>query len=166
MERKFSREYIKYICDLYGDHYDDRIENSRPPVAGNKARKAGDDWAPGQLANHKSLATFQKQLADMDIKISTSKIRKILITGGCWSTERSRQIRRLLDIYTKAPSEGGEGLSVDTAVRRIADELGVSLATVSMNIPYQDVVYNDPEFSLPKDAPYRHMEQFHLPSEG
>ena len=141
MERKFSREFIKYICGLYGDHYDDRIENSRPPVAGNRSCKPGDDWAPGQAAGHKSLISFQKQLADMDIKLSTSKIRKILITGGCWSTERSRQIRRLLDTYTKAPSEGGEGLSVDTAVRRISDELGVSLATVSMNIPYQDVVY-------------------------
>lgn len=31
---------------------------------------------------------------------------------------------------------------------------------------YQDVIYNDPEFSLPKDAPYSYTEQFHLPSEG
>ena len=138
---KLSEEFIKYICDLYGDHYDDRIENSRPPVAGNKARKAGDDWAPGQIANHKSLASFQKQLADIDIKLSTSKIRKILINGGCWSTERSRQIKELFDTYTIDTSEGGDGLSGETAVRKIAEKLGVSLATVSMNLPYQDVVY-------------------------
>ena len=31
---------------------------------------------------------------------------------------------------------------------------------------YEDVMYNDPEFSLPKDAPYSYTEQFHLPSEG
>lgn len=31
---------------------------------------------------------------------------------------------------------------------------------------YQDVMYNDPGFSLPKDVPYSFTEQFHPPSEG
>ena len=103
--------------------------------------KPGNDWVPRQIASQKSLISFQKQLADMEIKLSTSKIRKILITGGCWSTERSRQIRRLLEVYTKALSEGGEGLNVETVVRRISKELGISMATVTINITYQDVVY-------------------------
>lgn len=27
-----SKEYIDYICDLYGDFYDDRIEDCKPPI--------------------------------------------------------------------------------------------------------------------------------------
>lgn len=29
-----SWEFIKQICDLYDDVYDDRIEDCRPPAAG------------------------------------------------------------------------------------------------------------------------------------
>ena len=53
-----SSEYIKYICDLYGDSYDDRVEDSRPPAAGNEFWEPGEDWIPGQEANHKSLNAF------------------------------------------------------------------------------------------------------------
>lgn len=82
MRGKPSKEFIEYICHLYGDVYDDRIEDNRSPVAGEEFRGPGKDWAPGQEANHKSLNAFQKELKDMGIKISTSKIRKTLITGG------------------------------------------------------------------------------------
>ena len=36
-----SKEYIDYICRLYGDVYDDRIEDCKPPVAGAERREAG-----------------------------------------------------------------------------------------------------------------------------
>ena len=42
-----SNEYIKHICDLYNDYYDDRIEESNPPTAGNNPKTAGEDWRPG-----------------------------------------------------------------------------------------------------------------------
>ena len=38
-----SKEYIEYICALYGDIYDDRIEDCRPPAAGNDFRDPGED---------------------------------------------------------------------------------------------------------------------------
>lgn len=85
-----SKEYIDYISGLYGDVYDDRIEDCRPPAAGDDFRDPGEDWKPGQVADHKSLTAFQKELKAMGISLSTSKIRKILITGNCWTTERSR----------------------------------------------------------------------------
>ena len=94
-----SREYIDYICTLYGDIYDDRIEDSRPPAAGGLYRDPGGEWIPGKTAQHKSLNVFQKQLRDMGIQISTSKIRKILITGGCWTTERSREVDRRTECF-------------------------------------------------------------------
>jgi hypothetical protein len=76
------------------------------------------------------------------ISLSTSKLRKILITGNCWTTERSREIAELFEIYTASKAEGGKGLPGDVAVKKIAEELGVSIVTVSVNLPYQNVVYN------------------------
>jgi len=136
-----SVEYIEYICNLYGDIYDDRVEDSRPPAAGDELRTAGEDWQPGQEAAHKSLIAFQRELKFKGIELSSSKIRKILISGGCWSTERSREIISLFDHYTTDKAGGGEGLTPDIAVKSIAADLKVSVATVSMNLPYQNVVY-------------------------
>ena len=46
-------EFINFICDLYGDVYDDREEDSS---------LGGADWVPGEKANHTSLAAFKKRL--------------------------------------------------------------------------------------------------------
>lgn len=137
-----TSEYIDYICSLYGDCYDDHLEDCKPPAAGDTIKTPGKDWIPGQVANHKSIIAFQRELSDKGIEISSSKIRKILITGGCWSTERSREIGLLFDKYTKHVSDNGLGLNSDQAIIRIAEELGVSIVTVSVNLPYQSVVYN------------------------
>ena len=136
-----SKEYIEYICGLYGDTYDDRIEDSRPPAAGDELRDPGDDWKPGQVADHKSLVVFQNELKGMGIELSSSKIRKILITGGCWTTERSREIAELYELYTTSKNDGGYGLLEDQAAKKIAEVLKVSIVTVNVNLPYQNVVY-------------------------
>ena len=136
-----SREYIYQICELYGDVYDDRIEDCRPPAAGDNIKEPGSAWKPGLEADHKSLNAFQNELMDLGIKLSTSKIRKILITGGCWTTERSREIAELFEYYTSSVDEGGKGLSGDNAVKKIAEDLEVSIVTVNVNLPYQNVVY-------------------------
>jgi hypothetical protein len=81
-------------------------------------------------------------LEDKGIRLSSSKIRKILITGGRWSTERSREIAKLYSQYTSPKSAGGSGLKPDAAIVKIASDLGVSIVTVSVNLPYQNVVYN------------------------
>lgn len=81
-----SQDYITYICELFGDTYDDREEDSSPK---------GRDWVPGKKSNHTSLSAFQKCLEKFSIRLSTGKIRKILITGGVWTTERSRKIAEL-----------------------------------------------------------------------
>lgn len=140
-EKTPSKEYIDYICSLYGDVYDDRIEDCRPPAAGYEFREAGADWAPGREADHKSLNAFQRQLKEEGILLSSTKIRKILISGGCWSTERSREVTALFIKYTKTEKEGGLGLSEKDAKKRIAEELGIYLSTVTINLPYQRVVH-------------------------
>jgi hypothetical protein len=114
-----SADFIEQICTLYDDVYDDREEDSSI---------GGDDWAPGKTANHTSLAAFQKELEEYGIKLSTAKIRKILITGGCWTTERSREVGELYEKYG--------------SVARVAKELELSETLVKTYLPYKKVVYD------------------------
>ena len=114
-----SRDFIERICDLYGDIYDDREEDSKP---------GGENWVPGKEANHTSLVAFQKMLKENGIELSTAKIRKILITGGCWSTERSREVAELYNKYG--------------SVKCVAEILKVSEALVNMYLPYEKAVYD------------------------
>lgn len=133
-----SAAFIRDICTLYGDCYDDRIEDSRPPAAGSRngqtdKRPAGADWEPGMPAVHKSLSVFQMELLDKHgIRLSTSKIRKILISGGLWTTERSREIQALYTELTLSQS----GINPEQAVSLISEKLDVSKSTVVVNLPY------------------------------
>lgn len=115
-----SAEYVKYICGLYGDRYDDQDEDSKPH---------GVDWKPGEKSKHLSLESFRKKILDLyDIDLSTAKIRKILITGGCWSTERSREVKREFDKLK--------------SISLVAQKLKLTVACVSINLPYEKVVYD------------------------
>jgi hypothetical protein len=144
MSSNTSQDYISFICSLYGSSYDDRIENTSPPTAGDMSRDPGADWVPGAVASHKSLISFQRELKQQGINLSTSKIKKILITGGLWTTEASRTIQALYSSYTAAIEDGVKGLSPDEAIKRIAAERGISVVTVNVNLPYMSVVYNLP----------------------
>ena len=133
-----SAAFIRQICDLYGDYYDDRIEDSRPPSAGLKDGKAdkrepGQDWQPGLQACHKSLSAFQRELKENHgIHLSSSKIRKILISGGRWTTKRSREIQGMYAELTRS----GSDISPERTVNVISKRLGVSESTVVVNLPY------------------------------
>ena len=116
MKKNVSQDYINTICELYNDIYDDRVENTCPPTAGSSPCIPGEDWAPGQCAEHKSLSAFQRELLENRISLSTSKIKKVLITGGCWTTARSREIQELYFRYVS------EGLKPGEAVNRIVAE--------------------------------------------
>ena len=84
-------------------------------------------------ASHKSLNVFQRELLEKhDIRLSTSKIRKILISGGCWTTERSREIQSRYAELTMAES----GINPEQVVNLISRELGVSKPTIIVNLPY------------------------------
>ena len=143
--RTLTEEYIKEICRLYGDVYDDRVEDSRPPSAGKKNgsagyREPGYNWRPGVPAQHKSLTDFQRELDEIhNIHLSTSKIRKVLISGGAWSTERSREIQKLFDDLTDPRAR--KSLSADKAVKEISKQLEVSTETVIIYLPYRKGVH-------------------------
>lgn len=154
-----SQDYIDYICSLYNDRYDDRIENNAPPTAGEQVRTPGEDWKPGTPANHKSLTAFQRELKDRGIDMSTSKIKKILITGGLWTTERTRSIQALFSLYTASPEEGGKWMTEAEAIKKIAAEKGISIVSVSVSLPYSSGVYNLPKLSLNAQRCRRYQER-------
>ncbi len=129
-----SQEYIRMICRLYGNIYDDREEDSKPK---------GLDWEPGVKACHKSISSFQKELDDIHgIHLSRTKLQKILITGGCWTTERSREIQQLYEEFTTPTEKNGKGMASDVAIHSISKNLGISTVSVIINLPYGKVVYD------------------------
>ena len=107
-----SQEYIDMICAMYGDPYDDR-----------------------ESGPHKSLRGFQRELAEQGINLATGKIRKILITGGKWSTETTRTVGELYEYYTEYVSES-------KAIDMIASDYDISEAGLCHNLPYRICVYN------------------------
>lgn len=106
-----SQDYIDKICALYGDPYDDRVSGP-----------------------HKSLRGFQKELAEQGINLATGKIRKILITGGKWSTETTRTVGELYEYYTEYVSES-------KAIDMIASDYGITEACLCINLPYRVGMY-------------------------
>ena len=138
---EYSAKFIQDICRFYGDVYDDRVEDSRPPAAGWKDglttfREAGTDWLPGMPSAHKSLGAFQKELKEKyDILLSTCKIRKILISGGVWTTERSREVQALFSLLTTG-TKTEPAIDPDHAIRVISHRLGISRPLVTIYLPY------------------------------
>ena len=124
-----SYDFIEKICKLYGDQYDDRIGEV--------------NWKPGMKSEHKSLRDFKKELEEQGIRLSEVKIQKILITGGRWSTGRSRKVEEVYSHYRKRQLQGGEGFDRTMAVQRTALDLGISTNTVLCNLPYDKAVYNN-----------------------
>lgn len=134
-----TKEFVDQICGIYGDHYDDREEDSRP---------GGANWRPGVRAAHRSISSFQRDLQEVHgISLSRSKIQKILITGGYWSTERSREVQHLFNEYTSPVSKGGQELSS-------AGREGRFLAARFSSVPSVPLVLNQ-RFSLVFPSPKR-----------
>lgn len=89
----------------------------------------------GGLLNNKSLSAFQLELEEQNVHLSTSKIKKLLITVGLWITESSRMIQELFSQYI------GDGIEPAAEGKHISDELKISRVSVSVNLPYSSVVY-------------------------
>ena len=129
-----SWKYVTMICHIYGGVYDDRKEDSKIN---------GLNWEPGKKACHKSMTVFQKELKEIHgIYLSKTKVQKILITGGCWTTERSREIQGLYKEYITPMRKGGKGMEPNEVVRSIAKHLGISTVSVIINLPYGKGVYD------------------------
>ena len=102
------QELLIAVCDYYGDPVDDR--NSEDP-------------------DHVSL----HDVADR-FNITVMKARKLLITGGRYSTSLSRKVQEL----------HAEGLTV----AQITEEIGLKRASINSYLSYAHIIYNLPDISI------------------
>ena len=102
------QELLIAVCDYYGDPVDDR--NSEDP-------------------DHVSL----HDVADR-FNITVMKARKLLITGGRYSTSLSRKVQEL-------HAEG-------QTVTEIMSLTGLNRASINAYLPYTNIVYNLPDISI------------------
>lgn len=113
MTNKDTNNLITAACAYFGSPFGDRSDDY------------SIFYAPhGQDPEHVTL----HQVAD-EMKISTEKVRKLLISGGYYSTEKSREIqeryKELVEMYT------GEGINQPQAEKKavldICDEMKLTL---------------------------------------
>ncbi len=112
MEAAF-REYLSCVVDCFGEPYDDRDCGENNPSARHYAASLRD-------------------VCD-EFSISIPKARKLLITAGVYSTEKSRLIAEL----------SAQGKDVE----EIAALTGLSRSSVSSYLPYRTFSYNMAECS-------------------
>ena len=102
------QELLNAVCDYYGDPVDDRKSEAR---------------------DHISL----HDVADR-FNITVMKARKLLITGGLYSTAISRRVQEL----------HAQGLTV----AQITEKTGLKRASTNSYLPYTNIVYNLPDISI------------------
>ena len=106
--RTTMEELLAAVCAYYGDPVDDRKEEDRDHVS-----------------LHEVAAAFD---------ITVMKARKLLITGGFYSTSLSRRVQEL----------HAQGLTV----AQIMEKTGLKRASINSYLPYSHIVYRLPDISI------------------
>ena len=102
------QELLTAVCEYYGDPVDDRKEED---------------------LDHVSLHDVAEEF-----DITVMKARKLLITGGLYSTAISRRVQELY----------AQGLTV----AQITEKTGLKRASINSYLPYTNIVYNLPDISI------------------
>ena len=102
------QELLTAVCEFYGDPVDDRKEED---------------------SDHVSLHDVAEEF-----NITVMKARKLLITGGLYSTSLSRRVQ---DLHN-------QGLTV----LQITEKTGLKRASINSYLPYTNIIYNLPDISI------------------
>jgi hypothetical protein len=102
------QELLTAVCDFYGDPVDDRQSED-----------------PDHISLHDVADRFD---------ITVMKARKLLITGGLYSTVTSRRVQAL-------HAEGKSTKEIEAAT-------GLKRASINSYLPYAHIVYNLPDISI------------------
>ena len=102
------QELLTAVCEFYGDPVDDRKEED-----------------PDHMTLHDVASQFD---------ITVMKARKLLITGGLYSTAISRRVQELH--------------AVGKTVTEIMSLTGLKRASINSYLPYTNIVYNLPDISI------------------
>lgn len=127
MTNKDTNNLITTACTYFGTPFDDRSD------------AYSIFYAPhGQEPEHVTL----HQVADA-MNISTVKVRKLLISGGSYSTEKSREIQErykdLVKIYTMKGINRRQ--AEKKAVLTISVEMKLGRASVYSYLPFKNTAY-------------------------
>lgn len=102
------QELLTAVCEFYGDPVDDRKQED-----------------PDHVSLHDVADRFD---------ITVMKARKLLITGGLYSTSLSRKVQEL----------HAQGLTV----AQITEKTGLKRASINSYLPYAHIIYNLPDISI------------------
>ena len=102
------QELLTAVCEYYGDSVDDRKEED-----------------PDHVSLHEVAEEFD---------ITVMKARKLLITGGLYSTAISRGVQELL-------AEG-------KTVKEVQEITGLGRSSINSYLPYTTIIYNLPDISI------------------
>ena len=120
---------VEAVCSYFGRIFDDNEQRKHLMLRGHR---------PGDAVWNnimKGYPTINETAAHFDI--TPGKVRKLLITGGCYNTSLYKTVSRL-----KEEGKSGE---------EIGEALNLKPGTVRTYFPYERVIYNLEERSVNAD---------------
>ena len=131
-------ELVEKVCEYFGRVYDDFEEERHLALRG---RRAGDPKREELMKGDPTINEVAEEFS-----MSTAKIRKILITGGCYDTEFYRNVKEMRE----------EGMTVGA----IAELTGKKPITIRSYLPYERVIYMLEERSTNADRLIRFKKRW------
>lgn len=131
-------ELVERVCSFFGRVFDDYEAERHAALRGH--RPGDEKW----LEIMKEDPTISETAEEFSV--TPMKVRKLLITGGCYDTELYRKIKQLRD----------KGLTVD----QIAVAIMKKPVTVRSYLPYERVIYNLEERSVNADKLQRFKKRW------
>ena len=120
---------VEVVCSYFGRVFDDNEQMKHRKLRGHRpGDKVWNNIMDGYPTLNETAAHFD---------ITPGKVRKLLITGGCYNTSLYKTVSRL-----KAEGKSGE---------EIGEALSLKPGTVRTYYPYERVIYNLEERSVNAD---------------
>lgn len=140
-----TEEMIKTACSLFGEPYDNR---ESPTSLFSSPH--------GQKPEHISLRSVAEEM-----EISTVKVRKLLISGGFYSTVTSRIVKQLYDEAVKENIKNGMNASQAEkhAVIKVCQQTHLGRASVYSYLPFRNDAYGLEEKSAAAIRQERYRER-------
>ena len=131
-------ELVERVCSFFGRVFDDYEAERHAALRGHRP---GDETWLEIMEDDPTISETAEEFG-----VTPMKVRKLLITGGCYDTELYRKIKQLR----------GKGLTVD----QIAVATMKKPVTVRSYLPYERVIYNLEERSVNADKLQRFKQKW------
>ena len=129
---------VEKVCSFFGRVYDDFEEERHLALRGH--RPLDQKWEEIMMGDPTINETAE------EFGVTPMKVRKLLITGGCYDTEMYREVKALRE----------RGMTVE----RIAEKMEKTPGTIRSYLPYERVIYNLEERSVNADRLQRFKQRW------